>query len=152
MCIANQTTVHYNWYFSGGINRKTLGWNRWRKGSITFAKNRQTNSRTYAILHFWWPSWILVQAVCVFHLCWFTQAYLAIANTVWLSLLLSPWITFSPTSGLPRKLNFGPGGLHAPNEVALQCVAGHCYYQLSLFFVPSVFCSWPTSGKLPCAK
>ena len=25
--------------------------------------------------------------------------------------------------------------LHAPHEVALQCVADHCYYQLSVFFL-----------------
>ena len=39
--------------------------------------------------------------------------------------------------------------LHAPPEVALHCVAGHCYYQLSvsLFFF-SVFCFWPTSGNI----
>ena len=34
---------------------------------------------------------------------------------------------------------FGPGGLRAPPEVAVQCVAGHCYYRLSLFFLSSFF-------------
>ena len=39
----------------------------------------------------------------------------------------------------------------------LQCVAGHCYYQLSVFFLCfffslSVFWFWPTLGKLPCVK
>ena len=45
--------------------------------------------------------------------------------------------------------------LHVPPDVALLCVAGHCYYQLSLFFLSLslslylyVFCFWPTSGKL----
>ena len=41
--------------------------------------------------------------------------------------------------------------LRAPPEVALECVAGHCYYQLSVsLFLSSlsVFCFWPTSGNL----
>ena len=33
----------------------------------------------------------------------------------------------------------------------LQYVAGHCYYQLSVFFF-SIFCFWPTSVKLPRLK
>ena len=36
------------------------------------------------------------------------------------------------------------------------CLLGHCYYHSSVFFFffffLSVFCSWPTSGNLPCLK
>ena len=36
-----------------------------------------------------------------------------------------------------------------------ECVAGHCFCHCSVFllsFFFSVFCFWPTSGNLPCAK
>ena len=45
--------------------------------------------------------------------------------------------------------------LRAPHEVALQCVAGLCYYHRMVRLSSSslsVFCFWPTSGNLPCAK
>ena len=48
--------------------------------------------------------------------------------------------------------------LRAPPEVALQCVAGHRYYQLSLFlylfffFSPPSFAFEPLWGKLPRLK
>ena len=48
--------------------------------------------------------------------------------------------------------------LRAPQEVALQCVAGHCYYQLSLS-LSSLFSSTPSSAfdplpgiSVPCVK
>ena len=36
----------------------------------------------------------------------------------------------------------------------LQCVVFHCFYHHSVFLFSflSVFCFWPTSGNLPCAK
>ena len=38
-------------------------------------------------------------------------------------------------------IELAQAALHAPPEVSLQCIAGHCYYQLSLFFFfgPGVF-------------
>ena len=44
-----------------------------------------------------------------------------------------------------RKNNQKSGALaqaavRAPPEVALQCVAGHCYYQLLVFLSLSVYC------------
>ena len=33
-----------------------------------------------------------------------------------------------------KNKTLAQAALRAPHEVALQCVAGHCYYQLSLFF------------------
>ena len=52
------------------------------------------------------------------------------------------------------KVFLAQAALRAPHEVALQCVAGHCYYQLSLSlsFFFSVFCFCPTSRNLPCVK
>ena len=36
--------------------------------------------------------------------------------------------------GIVLERLVGPGGLRAPPEVALPCIGGHCYYQLSVFF------------------
>ena len=38
-----------------------------------------------------------------------------------------------------RKIILAQAALHAPPEMALQCVAGHCYYQLSI----SLLSFWP---------
>ena len=84
-----------------------------------------------------------------------------------LSLAACCWIFFNPnwrrvsifnTSWSIEYLRVRPrqppklaqGALRVPHEVKLQCVAGHCYYQLSLSL--SFFCFWPTSRNLPCVK
>ena len=61
-------------------------------------------------------------------------------------------------------IEIGPGGLRAPCVLAcamrslaivitiVQSFSLSFSLSLSLFFFPSVFCFWPTSGNLPCAK
>ena len=44
------------------------------------------------------------------------------------------WPLLLPTFVLSSFL--AQAALRAPPEVVLQCVAGHCYYQLSVFFLP----------------
>ena len=54
--------------------------------------------------------------------------------------------------GIVLERLIGPGGLRAPPEVALPCIGGHCYYQLSVFFfflslVSPSFASDPLRGN-----
>ena len=67
------------------------------------------------------------------------------------------WNCCSTSRRLPMTFVVVHAALRAPHKVALQCVAGHCYYHrsvfpLSFFLSLSIFCFWPTSGNLPCAK
>ena len=84
------------------------------------------------------------------------------ANVIGKFLLsISSWSRLIPNNNMSNCFfwvifwNFGRScSIVSNTRWHLQCVAGHCYYQLSLFFLFSfsVFCFWPTSGKLPRLK